>query len=135
MTTDLQTLVESMHPLVTPEFTGTHEEQIAAVGYWVTAVSHVRSLFTVITAFDNRASIVNQLEKEVAILKAELENLSATISTDGNGLPSMSQPAPTGSAPIQVEPNAERTEAELQRMRANAGVTSTIAVHPLSKVV
>lgn len=133
----IHALQESMHTLVTPEFTGTHDEMITAAGYWVTLISQIRSLFNTISSFDNRAAIINQLEKEVSIMKAELDNLSATITTDGNGLPSMGQPAPTTTAPIEVEPEPEadpKVEAEMQRMRANAGVASNIKVHPLSRV-
>lgn len=132
-----QILNESMHSLVTPEFIGTHEEQVAAAGYWITLVSQVRNLFNTISGFDNRAAIINQLEKEVGIMKAEIENLSATVSTDGNGLPSMTQPAPTNTDPIEVEPEVDlsaKHEAEMQRMRANAGVQSNLKVHPLSRV-
>lgn len=129
-------LNESMHSLVTPEFIGTHEEQVAAAGYWISLVSQVRNLFNAIPGFDNRAAIINQLDKEVAIMKAELENNSATVNTDGNGLPSMGQPAPTDAAEIEIEPaNVEAArEAEMQRMRANAGVASSVKVHPLSRV-
>lgn len=128
-------LNESMHSLVTPEFIGTHDEQVAAAGYWIALVSQVRNLFNAIPGFDNRAAIINQLEKEVGIMKAELENISATVSTDGNGLPAMSQPAPTNAPEIQIEPDqAAAQEAEMQRMRANAGVASNIKVHPLSRV-
>lgn len=130
-------LNESMHSLVTPEFIGTHEEQVAAAGYWISLVSQVRNLFNAIQGFDNRAAIINQLEKEVGIMKAELENNSATVNTDGNGLPSMGQPAPTDAPEIQIEPdpNADAArDAEMQRMRANAGVASTVKVHPLSRV-
>jgi hypothetical protein len=137
--TDIDKLKESMHALVTPEFTGTHDEMIAAAGYWISLISQVRNLFNVIPGFDNRASIINQLEKEVAIMKAELENLSATVTTDGNGLPSMGQPAPTNAPAIEVEPEDKAVDmsahdADLQRMRANAGVASNIKVHPLSRV-
>lgn len=129
-------LNESMHSLVTPEFIGTHEEQVAAAGYWITLISQVRNLFNTIPGFDNRAAIINQLEKEVAIMKAELENLSATITTNGNGLPSMGQPAPTNTPPVEIEPETteQNHEAEMQRMRANAGVASNLKVHPLSRV-
>ena len=135
--TDIEKLKESMHALVTPQFTGTHDEMIAAAGYWISLISQVRNLFNVIPGFDNRASIINQLEKEVAIMKAELENLSATVTTDGNGLPTMGQPAPTTSEPIKVEPEVDlsaKQEEDLQRMRANAGVSSNLKVHPLSRV-
>lgn len=148
MKTDIEKLKESMHSLVTPEFTGTHDEMIDAAGYWISLISQVRNLFNAIPGFDNRASIINQLEKEVGIMKAELENLSATVTTDGNGLPSMGQPAPTNAPPIEVEPGQHtqavagpvevdlsvKQEALLQRIRANAGVKSNIAVHPLSRV-
>lgn len=139
MTTDIEKLKESMHALVTPDFTGTHEEMIGAVGYWVSMISQLRSLFTMINSFDNRAAIINQLEKEIAIMKAELDNLSAKITTDGNGLPSMGQPAPTGEPAIEIEPTevvdlTAQHEAQLQRMRANAGVQSNIKVHPLSRI-
>lgn len=137
--TEIDKLKESMHALVTPEFTGTHEEMIAAAGYWIALISQVRNLFNGIPGFDNRAAIINQLEKEVGIMKAELENLSATVTTDGNGLPSMGQPAPTTTPPIEVEPEGNEVdmsahEAEMQRMRANAGVQSNLKVHPLSRV-
>ena len=141
MTTDIEKLKESMHALVTPEFTGTHEEMISAVGYWVSMISQLRSLFTIISSFDNRAAIINQLEKEIAIMKAELDNLSAKVNTDGNGLPSMGQPAPTSAPAIEIEPGQPtevditvQQEAQLQRMRANAGVQSNIKVHPLSRI-
>lgn len=147
MTTDIDKLKESMHALVTPEFTGTHEEMIAAAGYWIALISQVRNLFNSIPGFDNRASIINQLEKEVAIMKAELENLSATLtpSVGVDGLPSMSQPAPVNTPAIQIEPPGNpvaptevdlsvRQEAMMQRIRANAGVASTLKVHPLSRV-
>lgn len=136
--TDMDKLKESMHALVTPEFTGTHDEMIAAAGYWISLISQVRNLLNAVQGFDNRAAIINQLDKEVAIMKAELENLSAKV-TPGNGLPAMTQPAPTDSPDIQIEPEAPATltpqqEAEMQRMRANAGVASNIKVHPLSRV-
>jgi hypothetical protein len=144
MTTDIEKLKESMHALVTPEFTGTHEEMISAVGYWVSMISQLRSLFTIISSFDNRAAIINQLEKEIAIMKAELDNLSAKVNTDGNGLPSMGQPAPINAPAIEIEPGqptaptgialAVQQEAQMQRMRANAGVQSNIKVHPLSRI-
>lgn len=139
--TETDKLKESMHALVTPEFTGTHDEMIAAAGYWISLISQVRNLFNAISGFDNRAAIINQLEKEVSIMKAELENLSATVTTDGNGLPAMGQPAPTNAPSIEVEPDDDKTvdlsskhEAEMQRMRANAGVASNLKVHPLSRV-
>ena len=134
--TETEKLKESMHSLVTPEFTGTHDEMIQAAGYWITLISQVRNLLNAVQGFDNRAAIINQLDKEVGIMKAELENLSAKM-TPGNGLPTMAQPAPTDSPDVQIEPEVDMSakhEEDLQRMRANAGVQSNIKVHPLSRV-
>ena len=156
--TDIDKLKESMHALVTPPFTGTHEEMIAAVGYWVTMISHLRSMLNIVTGHDNRAAIIDQLEKEVGIMKGELENLSAKLVTDtGTGQTSMVQPAAAvsvasttqppavavGSEPAMVTPVSlpiaatvmPASESMLDRLRANAGVPQgSIKVHPLSKV-
>lgn len=149
MTTDTQKLLlESMHSLVTPEFTGTHEEMIGVVGYWVAMITQLRSLFAIVTSYENRSAIIMQLDKEVAIMKAELENISAKPATDSNGQHSMVQPIAQPNAPVgDVTPTTPEVtvmepptvdlsvhEAAMQRMRANAGVKSNIKVHPLSKV-
>lgn len=133
-------LNESMHSLVTPEFTGTHQEQVAAAGYWVSLISQVRNLFDAIPGFDNRAAIINQLEKDVAIMKAELDNLSATVTSNG-GLPQMAQPAPVNAPALEIEPTAQphevnlAQEALIARLKANAGVPQDlIKVHPLSRL-
>jgi hypothetical protein len=145
MTTDIDKLKESMHALVTPPFTGTHEEMIGAVGYWVTMISHLRSLFNIVSSHENRSAIVDQLEKEVGIMKAELDNLSAELVTDkATGQTSMVQPvaslAPepaSQTVPAMVEPTVDLSvrESMLDRIKANAGVPqNSIKVHPLSKL-
>jgi len=149
--TDIEKLKESMHALVTPEFTGTHEEMIGAVGYWVSIISQLRSLFQLVTSYENRNAIITQLEKEVGIMKAELENLSAKVATDTVGQSSMIQPVPIATAatvaatvaaqaepkPPMVDPVKPQitlaTEEILQRLRANAGVKIGKA-HPLSRI-
>jgi hypothetical protein len=147
--TDIEKLKESMHALVTPPFSGTHEEMIAAVGYWVTMISHLRSMFNIVTGHDNRAAIIDQLEKEVGIIKSELENLTAKVVTDpATGQTSMVQPVAEpinqpGPPPVpaMVEPTpitlsaTQTNESLLDRIRANAGVPqNSIKVHPLSKL-
>lgn len=145
MTTDTQKLlIESMHSLVTPEFTGTHEEMIGVVSYWVSMITQLRSLFSTVTSYENRAAIITQLDKEIAIMKAELENISARPATDAQGQMSMVQPIAEPNAPVgdvaPTKPPVQMVdlsvhEAMLARMKANAGVPqSSIKVHPLSRI-
>lgn len=102
-----QALIESMHPLVTPEFTGTHEEMITAINFWVSLVSQLRSLPSVVTTYENREAIITQVEQEIAGLRSELQNVSTTVTTSADGMPSMVQPKtnPDG----EPEPEADQT--------------------------
>lgn len=85
-------LIESMHPLVTPEFSGTNEEILQAINFWMEAVTTFRSLVGQVTSFENRAAIIKQMEVELAALRAELENVSSVTTKDEEGKLSMTQP-------------------------------------------
>jgi hypothetical protein len=92
-------LIESMHPLVTPEFSGANEEILQAINYWMGVVTQFRLLTTDVTSFVNRASIIKQMEVELAALRSELENVSSVATKDEDGKLSMTQP--------KVEPDGE----------------------------
>jgi hypothetical protein len=91
-TKNIQTLIESMHPLITPKFIGTNDEMITAINFWVTLVSQLRALSSTVTIYENREAIIKQVEQEIASLRSELENVSATVTTDDSGAQSMTQP-------------------------------------------
>jgi len=129
----IKELYESMHSLVTPEFTGTHEEVIAAVNYWVTTVTHLRSLFGANSSYENKAAIIMQLEKEVGILKAELENVSGKVTTDVDGASSVEQPVPADAQPRADVSNAPQPVDLSVRMAEMAGIKPKKA-GPLSRL-
>lgn len=92
------------NPLVTPEFTGTDEEIIAALNYWNALVMHVRSLANNVTAYANKEAIITHLEREVSLIKAEVENVSAkVVQPDGESIPQMRQPAQPPEPAVQAD--------------------------------
>lgn len=133
-TDDTQTLIESMHPLVTPEFTGTHDEMITAINFWVSLVSQLRSLPSVVTTYENREAIIKQVEQEIAGLRSELENVSTTVTTDDNGAQSMTQPK-TGpddqpeqqDQAVDLSVSEEKVSADMRRLAGLSTKRNTLA--------
>ena len=122
MTTSKNILAESMHSLVTPEFSGTHEEMITAVNYWVAVVSQLRTLFITVSSHDNRDAIIKQLGVELAGLNAELGNTTASVVASPDGLSSMDQKLAPPDMPDQV-PEVDLSFSEaLNKIRENAGI-------------
>jgi hypothetical protein len=127
-------LIESMHPLVTPEFTGTHEEMISAINFWVALVSQLRSLPGTITAYENREAIIKQVELEVASLRSELQNVSSVATIDDDGAQSMTQPK-TDANDQAIEPDnavdlsvtEDQRAADLRRLAGISSKTNTLA--------
>jgi len=99
-------LIESMHPLVTPEFSGANEEILQAINYWMSVVTQFRVLTIDVTSFANRAAIIKQMEVEVAALRAELENVSSVATKDEDGKLSMTQPKIEPDGDVIVPDNA-----------------------------
>jgi len=87
-------LEEGVHnPLVSPEFTGTDEEIMAAFNYWTRLVNIVRELTTTVTGYPNKEAILAHLERETSLLRTELENVSAVpVAGEQPGVTQMKQP-------------------------------------------
>lgn len=94
-------LNEDNHPLITPQFSGTAEEITTALRCWADLIENLRFLDVRVTAYNNRSEIIAHLERELQALRAEIDNVSATMTDPASGLPIMSQP---------IEGNAEVTE-------------------------
>ena len=126
-------LSESMHSLITPEFSGTHEEMIAAVNYWVGIVSQLRILFTIVPSQNNRDAILKQLMVELAGLNSELNNNTASVAPNPYGLNSMDQVLTTPELPAEVEIDLSISNESLNKLRENAGIKLK-QITPLQKV-
>lgn len=80
----------SNHALITPQFVGTAEEIITALGCWSTLVDSIRFLDTRVASYENRAQIIMHLGREVSALEAELENKTSTVAAIA-GIPQLKQ--------------------------------------------
>lgn len=106
-------LDEGVHnPLVTPEFTGTDTEILASFNYWTNLVNVVRALTTAVADYANKEAIISHLEREVALLRTELENVSAVmVPGEQPGVSKMSQPlqGPDAKQQADIEAGTETT--------------------------
>jgi hypothetical protein len=94
MTTKLeQFLIENENTLVSPELIGTNEEKITALHWWMEGVTLLRSM-TAVTSIANKFQLLDSLNKELELVKIELENASAIVRNDKKDIPSMEQPDP-----------------------------------------
>lgn len=75
----MKNLNEDMHPLITPQFGGTAEEITTALRCWADLIENLRFLDVRVTAYINRSKIIDHLERELAALRAEIDNTSASI--------------------------------------------------------
>lgn len=102
------------NPLKTPEFTGTDEEVVGALSYWNTLVTHVRQLNTSLTTHENKLAVIAHLEHEIALLKADFENVSAVpVPGEQPGTTQMRQPG-VEPDPAQQAAIAAGTEVPVQ---------------------
>lgn len=85
-------LNEDIHPLITPQFGGTAEEITTALRCWADLIENLRFLDVRVTAYDNRSKIIDHLGRELEALRAEIDNISATMTDPATGMPVMSQP-------------------------------------------
>lgn len=97
-------LTEGNHTLVTPAFSGSADEIMIAARAWLDIVGNLRGLEAQVTSFENRASIIEHLSREVASLQTSLTNASATLTTTDN-IPSLKQDLP-GEAEVQLDRQA-----------------------------
>lgn len=96
--------------LISPEFTGTDEEIMAAFNYWTQLVNVVRQLPVQVTGYANREAIVAHFEREVGLLRTGIENVSAKPEVnDQSGVAKMTPPM-QGPDPAQQAAIANHTE-------------------------
>jgi len=88
MTTNLN---ESEHPLVTPTFVGTDDEKMSVLQYWSNLIGLVRSMNAVVITHENKLAILIQIQKEIDLISAEVNNITAKLSTDQDGAPELTQ--------------------------------------------
>jgi len=105
MTDETLKLDEGVHnPLVTPEFTGTDSEILASFNYWTRLVNVVRELTTAVADYANKEAIIAHLERETALLRTELENVSSVPAAgEQPGVTKMSQPLQPPDAKQQAD--------------------------------
>ena len=82
---------ESENPLVTPDFIGTDEEKMSVLSYWSELIGMVRSLNAVVISHENKLAILTQIQKEIALLELEVNNVSAHPTMDADGMSDMAQ--------------------------------------------
>lgn len=78
--------------LKTPVFVGTTEESLAAARSWLTMVSYLRNINNDVTDYNNKLTILQNLQVEIGELLGDVKNSSNTVVTNTAEIPTMVPP-------------------------------------------
>lgn len=81
----------STDTLDTPTLIGTDEEKIAGIKFWAELVSLVRSVNSVFVSYENKQEVIKYLKKEIEQIDVEINNISASVVSHPDEIPSAEQ--------------------------------------------